>query len=476
MNVNENFNWLHVGLPEEISRLRDWGDYPAALRVIDRYLGDSRIPDALRHCLLAEREMLRRIPAEYPFDREQAISLVQERMQNFQAGEFDAWEDAGRIDWIFRDGKKHYFHRFLDSLCKTDLDIAKRCGEAQLGADGHDENGYLKEALEEMHQMGETCRRIRCQIELRLKDPAFIPGMRVRVYLPLPVRCLAQEAVRIEAHTEAPLLIAPEEQSQRTVIWDSVLSENHPFFVRFSYLRRERYLDLWRKDPGAKWAERQAAHYRASCSRMEEPGPEDLREQAPHILFTPFLKELSNRLTGEQESALEKARAIYWFITGNVRYRYMRSYFGLEHIAENGAKSLSGDCGVMALLFLTLCRASGIPARWESGWKAAPDFCGAHDWVYFYAEPYGWIPADPSFGAGAFREGNEGRRRHYFGNLDPFRMAANTAFQAPFAIPMRQWRSDPYDNQVGEAEAWDTALWYQDWESKKEVLCCERID
>ena len=69
--------------------------------------------------------------------------------------------------------------------------------------------------------------------------------------------------------------------------------------------------------------------------------------------------------------------------------------------------------------------------------------------------------ADPSFGVGAVRENNEERRLHYFGNLDTFRMVANTQFQGDFDVPKDHWRADPYDNQVGEMETEDRGLRYE---------------
>lgn len=47
--------------------------------------------------------------------------------------------------------------------------------------------------------------------------------------------------------------------------------------------------------------------------------------------------------------------------------------------------------------------------------------------------------------------GRSGRRRHYFGNLDPWRMVANNRFQAEFEPSFDGMREDPYDNQMGEA-------------------------
>ena len=45
----------------------------------------------------------------------------------------------------------------------------------------------------------------------------------------------------------------------------------------------------------------------------------------------------------------------------------------MEKIPETCALGLTGDCGVLALLFLTLCRCAGIPAQWQSGLTAEPD-------------------------------------------------------------------------------------------------------
>ena len=63
----------------------------------------------------------------------------------------------------------------------------------------------------------------------------------------------------------------------------------------------------------------------------------------------------------------------------------------------------------------------------------------------------GWLNADVSFGSSAHRMGEEWRRRHYFGNLDPWRMVANNRFQAEFEPSFDGMREDPYDNQMGEA-------------------------
>ena len=71
----------------------------------------------------------------------------------------------------------------------------------------------------------------------------------------------------------------------------------------------------------------------------------------------------------------------------------------------------------------------------------------------FYVQPYGWLYADPSFGGSALADEDEARREFYFGNLDPFRMPANNAFQQTFLNPKQFLPIDPYDNQLGELES-----------------------
>ena len=150
---------------------------------------------------------------------------------------------------------------------------------------------------------------------------------------------------------------------------------------------------------------------------------------------------------------MQKARRIYDYVTLNVHYFFQPPYIVHENIADSCARNLHGDCGMMAALFIALCRISGIPAQWQSGLVARPELAGCHDWAMFYIAPKGWMYADCSAGASMARAGNEAMRLHYFGNLDTDRMVANRALSAPLTPPMETLRADPCDNQVGELEA-----------------------
>ena len=458
MNQNEMFRFLSVGLPEDIARRKAWGDLEGAIRLIDRELRRQDLPEALRNCMTVEREIMCRIPEDYPLTRADALAEIRQHIPDFTEKEFDERVDAGKIGWVYLNGEMHFFNRFFSSMCKAEPAFAQRAGVMMHGVESvtrEEGEGRLDRVARLMRQNGSMTNRIRIRASVRVKDECFLPGMFVRAHLPIPAACEQQSDIRIEKIFPETGRVAPEDAAQRTVCWEETMTENHPFVVEYSYLHTATYHDL-------------------SDVRADSVQPTfDTEEIAPHVVFTPFIHSLVDKLTKGTDNPLEKARRFYDFITLQRRYNFMPSYFILEDIAQSCARSYTGDCGVFALLFLTLCRCAGIPAQWQSGLTAEPDFIGGHDWVRFYIAPYGWLFADPSYGTAAVRAQNEERRRFYLGNLDAYRMVANREFQAPFTVPKQYWRMDPYDNQLGEIETDKRGLRSYEFERSKEILLCE---
>lgn len=312
----------------------------------------------------------------------------------------------------------------------------------------------LNAIVTKMKEQGSLSYRIRVRASVKLKDEQFTPGMFMRAHLPIPAACPQQSDIRIEKVFPENGILAPEDAPQRTVCWEETMEENHEFVVEYSYLHTARYHDA----------------YNGKGVKSSFSG--NTQEKAPHIMFTPYIRALCAELTNGIEDPLMKARAFYDFITLNMQYTYVPDYFVMDNIAETCAREYNGDCGVFALLFVTLCRCAGIPAQWQSGLTAEPDYIGCHDWAMFYVEPYGWLFADPSYGISAKRQGAEMRRQFYFGNLDPFRMVANREFQENFTIPKEHWRSDPYDNQSGEMETTERGFTSDEYRRTKEILLC----
>ena len=444
-NQNEAFLHLNDALPADIARRRDMGDLAGALRLIDARLS-SGVQPLLAPRLEAERLRLTRLPYDYPYTRPEAVALVRAEWPGFTEAQFDALLDGGRIDWRMVDGELRVHREFLESLRIYPKEAPGLVHEAV-------DNAERDAVLARMEREGSLTARITLKADIRALVP--VAGQEVQAWLPLPAACPQQSNIELLDCTPGGVA-APEYAPQRTMWWKT--NGVGEFSVTYRYLFR--------------------AEYTAPMSlSLELAQPDfDLEEQPPHIVFTPYLRALAAQLTEGVPSPAEKAKRIYDYVTLNVRYHFQPSYFVHESIAENCARSRRGDCGIMALTFITLCRIAGIPARWESGFAVAPGDAGCHDWARFYVAPRGWMYADCSYGASMARRGDEVLRRHYFGSLDTGRMVANSAFEAPFDPPMLGFRSDPYDNQSGEMEADGVGLYGDDTVTTKEVLKFEEVE
>lgn len=496
MNENQYFSYLDVGLPEAVEKMKLCGELEAAVDCIDQRLACTNLPENLRYCLLAEREMIRRMPADFPYTRAEAMDIIRAEIPSYTEEEFDAAVACGQIRFIYLHGEMRIFNRFFSSMCKSVPEFRDRTKVALNGGEssGRGSKGDLRlnRSMRIMKEQGALANRITIRATVKVEDTAFKPGMLVRVHVPIAAACEQQSDIRIESMFPENGQIAPEDAEQRTVYWEENMQENHEFSVTYSYVHTAKWHDVetvlhgmpmsqgTMQDAGSACGEatqRPSGVPELPCLKPEALAEyvKDTAELAPHIEFTPYIQALTEACAQGCTTPLEKAKSFYDFITKNFRYTYMPAYFTLDSIAENCARSFTGDCGVFALLFITMCRCAGIPAEWQSGFAAEPEFVGGHDWARFYAEPFGWLFADPSFGIGARRNENEERREFYFGNLDPYRMVANRAFQAPFTVDKRYFRTDPYDNQYGEIETEDRGLRYDEYTRKAEIVSFEEL-
>ena len=125
---------------------------------------------------------------------------------------------------------------------------------------------------------------------------------------------------------------------QRTVYFEENIDQVKDFYVEYEYDNEMKYVELKPEDV----LESQPNFY--------------LHEQAPHIVFTPYLKSLAKEIVKDETNNLIKAKLIYEYITTHITYSFVRNYYTIPNIPEYAALGGKGDCGVQALLFITLCR------------------------------------------------------------------------------------------------------------------------
>ncbi len=130
------------------------------------------------------------------------------------------------------------------------------------------------------------------------------------------------------------------------------------------------------------------------------PQPENAADLQPWLANEKYLEKdapeiqnVAKTITGADEIAI--LRNIMAYVTRTLRPSAFSS-------ADRGAlwalENKNGDCTEFAELFVALCRAKNIPARYCEGYLVSLLPAGqpaAHNWAEAYTSQYGWVRFDP---------------------------------------------------------------------------------
>jgi len=429
--------FLTAGLPDDIRRLVELGNFSLAEERIRRVLEGDKLPDIMRNRLLYELERLRRVRFDYSIGREEALAMLKQEVLDFSEEDLRRWMEDGSIDFRTIDGEERFFRGFIPNLFRFNEEARKRRKREEERTDERILINHISSVMRgEMRKA-----RYRVLMEARLKKK--VEGV-VRCWLPFPRPNEIQDEIKLVSADPQKYIIADEGSEQRTIYFEGY----DVFRVEYEFRTSPRFVKV---DPAS--------------AEVDEGLSKYLDEKPPHICFTYFLRKLSDEITKGERNPYLRAKAIYKWIVRNVKYASAYEYSTYENISDYVARNLRGDCGMQALLFITLARISGVPAKWQSGWYVNPARVSMHDWAQFHIKPYGWLHVDPSFG-GHFPEYSD----FYFGGIDHFRLVFNEDIQSEFTPGKRFVRSDPVDNQRGELE-WDEGnLYYDSWGSELRIL------
>ena len=309
---NEAVRSLNVGLPDDIARLKAAGYYQEAIARIDRLLAEDwtktqngpasngiappegYVPpenptphgvDALREALTVQKEIMRRLPGEYCWTEAEAIARMQERVRDFTAEEFKKLDWEGRMDWRFVEGEKRYQARFAETLLATHADLAAR----KLTPDAPNNKNEERHRLhEKMEREGSASADITLRTSIRMSDEASPPRWKRRKR--------GQRRVHVRAWLALPAAARPRAISRWTA------SPRRPAYRRRGRAPAHRLLGgRPDREPHlrAEYSYRETAVYADPLSFTPDAEQPDFYtgEEAPHIVFTPYLRALAAQLT-----------------------------------------------------------------------------------------------------------------------------------------------------------------------------------
>ncbi len=194
--------------------------------------------------------------------------------------------------------------------------------------------------------------------------------------------------------------------------------------------------------------------------------------EAPHIVR---LDSLAHAIVGDETDPINQSRMVFDYIQDNYPWAGAREYSTISCIPEYVVREGHGDCGQVSLLYISLMRTLGVPARWISGWMLHPGEVNYHDWAGVYYEGIGWLPVDVSFGR--YLNARDPRVHHFYNHgIDSHRMCINTGVCGSF-IPAKKFvRSETVDFQPGEVESTRGNLFYPGWDHDLEIISITPIE
>ena len=448
---------------QDARRLLQEGEFKKAEQLLTDSMATT--PEKDRKALRWEKERIRRIRLDYDNKEEDILRQCSERIKDFTPEDLKKWESEGKFDIQSIDGIKYYVSSSVSNLGKRYPEISKRFKD-------YSEKDAWGEKILEMAQKIQKAGKEKNTpyvIPLRLgvkhtitpKTEYIKTGEILRVWLPFPEELDFQKDIKIIKSNPESRSIDKPDSPIRSVFFELEADKASPPTITLEY-EFTRYAICPRVEP----------------SKVQPYGKDPLfteytREEEPHIVFTQELRKLAQDITGKEDNPYVKGKMIYDWVCQNIVYSYAREYSTLLNIPMYVYENRYGDCGQTGLFFITLCRIAGVPASWQSAWECmGGERWGMHDWAAIYIKPYGWIPVDPYMGVWAVHESTlpEPDRKFlkdfYYGNMDPWRLQANSRNNADLKPEKNDFRSEPVDFQRGEIECEGRNLYFGEFKWK----------
>jgi hypothetical protein len=116
---------------------------------------------------------------------------------------------------------------------------------------------------------------------------------------------------------------------------------------------------------------------------------------------TPYIQELAAKIVGDEQNPYWIARKVYKYVIDHVEYEMVGGWDIPEVVLKRG----KGSCSEYTFAFIALCRAAGLPARYQGSVVVRGDDASVddafHRWAQIYLPNYGWVPVDASRGDAA---------------------------------------------------------------------------
>ncbi|MFI3239614.1 MAG: transglutaminase domain-containing protein [Bacteroidales bacterium] len=411
--------------------------------------------------------IMSRIRLDFKVTPEDGKAGIRERLPEATDEEFETWKDKKYIETLTIDGVECWFRKSVsnfwllnselpDSVRKLNNSpstvIAQRPGKAsELIAMERDANNVA------------DWRRNTMKFTIDINANAVAEGEIIRAWLPIALENQRQNDV-IFISSSDPATISKNSPHHTVYMEKAAVKDSVTHFeIVFAYSVAGQYWPQNELEARIQPYNTESDEYKTYTSAVD-----------PHIVVDDKMRELAQSIIGDETEPLKQASLIYDWIDANFPWAGAREYSTIACMPQYVLDIKHGDCGQVSLLYISMLRSIGIPARWESGWVVRADgSTGYHDWSETYFEGIGWIPCDMSYGL--LNNEDSAVRNFYKSSLDNYRMTSNSDIASPLEPAKKFIRSETVDFQSGEVETAQGNLYYTDWKCKLELIHTEEI-
>lgn len=448
----------------EINQQIAQGNFTQAQILIETKLAEKDLHETEKYELRFQIDVMDRIRKDFKRTREEVTTALKKYYPELNDEMLTGWEKDNSLEMKMIDGEKKYFNNAVPNLFRINKE-AKAQKEKVDGVKIDTLDTFLKDYITKVYATtASTKERIVLPVNIKIKysltvKPNAVPdGEIIRCWLPYPKETnLRQTDIQLLRVSKNEYTIADDKNLQRTLYLEETAKKDQPtkFEMELSYTSKAEFVNLFE------------SKQQLTFNQTKNVFDEYTIEEFPHIVFSDRIKNLSKQIIGDEKNPLQILKKIFTWVDENTPWASAREYSTIANIPEYSLEQKHGDCGIQTLVFMTLCRYNGIPAKWQSGWMMHPPEINLHDWCEIYVDDYGWIPVDQSFGIKNYLD--EAQRYFYLGGIDAYRLIVNDAFSKPFFPAKIYPRSETVDFQRGEVEWRCGNLYFDKWNYDMEV-------
>lgn len=419
--------------------------------------------DLIPQNTLSAADSIRRLSLDFCKTETEVLEELSRYELHNDPEQIKAWENEFKLEMRIINGEKRYFRNSVSNLFRLDAKAYKQ-RDLLFGKDLSEDvwtrvpRETVLEIINAKNTEGDLFAPRDFQLQFNIKIPfqnILKDDSIVRCWMPAPHTGVdRQKNVRISS-VQVPDSFLYSDLSHASLYFEKeVIGQNSDvlFGAEYSFSSYARHYSLPFLYNNEKMQDKLSDEYLYYT-----------REQEKHIVFTSEIKALAGDLI-DSTSNVQTIKNIFDYISDNIPWCSAIEYCNIDNIPMYVLKNRHGDCGQVSLLFITLCRYCGIPAKWQSGWMLHPNAENLHDWSEVYINGVGWIPVDVSFGRILHHDPNV--EYFYLGGIDPYRLVINQDFSQKFKPEKQFYRSEPVDFQRGEVETNNRNLYFDQWQYK----------